>query len=336
VCAAKTPKPRYAWLSFLCGCVLALIFMELAMHNFAGKTEGSAGFEERGYREGHAKSHFSADGLRLTGNPQIAGAPTLMVLGDSHVEAFSVWDHQTMGSILERRLRADGKQWNVVQYGWSGADGPDYVWEAALLQEKFQPKTIFLITTYGDYGSTVTEDARLVERDGKVVGEPAHPGALPGRPISFGGKTSKKLKESGLLYASAVRFNLEVLPLLNGQKKKDDADAAAKEVVSQETVDLIVRGLRDGYGEKLRVLYVPRQPFSDDMPEAPQESAMLAACAKYGVACRSLRERMIHDLMVGHVIDRGFSNTGPGVGHLNVRGHELVADELYDWLNASH
>jgi hypothetical protein len=61
--AARAGKSRHSWLSFLCGCVLAPIFLELVLHNFSGKSESSAGFEERDYREGLAKAHFSSDGL---------------------------------------------------------------------------------------------------------------------------------------------------------------------------------------------------------------------------------------------------------------------------------
>jgi hypothetical protein len=334
-CAARTPRPRHAWFSFLCGCVLALIFMELVLHHVSGKTESSAGFEERDFREGFAKAHFTSDGLRRTGNPQIAGARRVLILGDSHVEAYSVADEQTMGSVLERRLRAEGKEWNVLQYGWSGADGPDYVYEAGLVKNRFHPNWIILVTNKGDFGSSTTAYARLVERDGAVFGEPAEPGIVPGRPPSRGGTLSRKMKESGLLYASAMRFYLEVLPHLIGQGTEEPKSDLPASQVSQETVDLIVRGLKEGYGEKLFTLYAPPQPFSADAPVEPEESALLSACREHGLACRGLHDRMIEDLLVGHVIDRGALKMAPGRGHFNSHGHELAADEIYKWLNSS-
>jgi hypothetical protein len=315
--------------------VLALILMELVLHNVSGKTENGAGFEERDFREGFAKAHFSSDGLRLTGNTQIAGAPCVVIVGDSHVEAYSVGDKQTMGSVLERRLRAEGKEWNVLQYGWSGADGPDYVYEASLVKSRFHPYWIILMTTTGDFASSATDYSRLVERDGAVVGEPAGPGIEPGRPASRGGQLSRKMKESGLLYASAMRFYLEVLPHLLGQGTEERKSDLPPNRVSQETVDLIVRGLKDGYGEKLFLLYAPGQPFSADAPVEPEESAVLSACREHGLACRGLHDRMIEDLLVSHVIDRGGLKMAPGRGHFNNHGHELAADEIYKWLNSS-
>jgi hypothetical protein len=307
--------------------------MELVLHNFSGKYEDSTGFEERDYREGLAKAHFSSDGLRLTGNPRIPGAPAVLILGDSHVEAYSVADERTMGSILERRLRAEGRPWNVLQYGWRGADGPDYVYEANLVVERFHPSSIFLITTKGDFSSSSTEYARLVERNGSVFADPVHPGILPGRPRSYGGPMSRKMKESGLLYAAVVRFHLEVLPHLIQASGEQKSEAASEP--PDETAKLIVRGLKQAYGDRLFILYAPEQLFSADAPPEPQESAFLLACKEYRMTCRDLRDRMLEDLLVNHKLDRGESNTAPGWGHFNANGHELVADEIYNELIGS-
>jgi lysophospholipase L1-like esterase len=326
----KTPKSRRVVLAFLGGGILAVVLMEAILHNFSGKSEDAAGFEERDYREGFAKAHFSADGLRLTGNPQIAGAPSVLIIGDSHVEAYSVYDEQTMGSILERKLRVEGKSWNVLQYGWRGADGPDYVYQAKLVVDKFHPNWIFLFTTKGDFASTSTGYARLVDRDGKVTAEPAEPGIQPGRPPSYGGALTKKVKESGLLYAAVVRLRLEVLPNLLSARAEQKPEPVQQPTV--ETVNEIVRGLKQGYGNKLLVLYAPDQPYSASAPAEPQETALLAACKEYGLACRSLHDPMIQDLLVRHVLDRGEANTAPGWGHFNARGHELAADEIDRWL----
>jgi len=61
----------------------------------------------------------------------------------------------------------------------------------------------------------------------------------------------------------------------------------------------------------------------------------MAQCHGQRVQCRSIRDRMIHELTVNHQLSRGFSDTEPGKGHLNARGHQLVADEIFDWLNSN-
>jgi len=308
---------------------------ELLMHGISGKYENRAGSEVRNFRESVATAHFLANGLRLTGNPQIPGAPSVLIVGDSHVEAFQVEDRQTMGSALERRLRAEGKAWNALQYGWSGADGPDYVYSAPLLLDKFPTQHIFLIMNDGDFRSLSGEEARLVERDGTLVAEPLTPGMVPGREPSYGGRLARRMKESGLIYGAALRFQLDLKPQFTEHKASAQEGMVAAAPSSEDTFERIVRGLQQAYGDKLYILYTPSQPFSPGAPAEPQESTLLAQCQQKHMACRSLRARMINELMVNHNLVRGFSDSAPGVGHLNARGHEIVADELDDWLKGS-
>jgi hypothetical protein len=334
---ATTPrKPRHVWLSFLCGCGLALIFMELVLHNFSGKYENSSGAEVRSDREGIAKSHFSPDGLRLTGNPQIADAPSVLIVGDSHVEAFQVWDQQTMGSVFERRLRAEGKPWNVLQYAFSGADGPDYIYAAPLLLERYRATRIFLVMNAGDFAKTTTDYVRLVERNGAVVAEPLRPDVVRGHPPSFGGRTSRKLKESAVLYSSAIRFTLDILPRLTESKASAQEKDLVPATFSDKSLDLIVVGLKEAYGDRASILYTPEQPYSAEEPMEPQEAALLSQCKIQGLECRSLRGRMIEWLLERHELARGFTNTAPGFGHLSTYGHEMAADEMFEWLSSSH
>jgi hypothetical protein len=327
-------QSRHTWFSFLCGCVLALIFMELALRPLSGKYENSTGVELRYYREGFSWAHFTPDGLRVTGNPKIEGAPNVVILGDSHVEAFQVGDRNTTGAVLERRLRNDGKAWNVLQYGWSGADGPDYVYAAPLIKEKFPSKTIFLVMNAGDFSTTSNEVARLIERDGQVVAEGATPGSPRGRAPSYGGRLARKIKESALFYATAVRFNLDILPQLTEHRAQAQQSDSLAKAAPRSTLDMILRGLKQAYGDDLYILYTPEQPYSADTPPETQESELLAECNVLGMHCRSLRQRMIEDLLVNHKFARGFSDAAPDSGHFNAHGHELVADEIYDWLRS--
>ena len=334
--AHKARKQRYARLWFLFGTALAVLFMEFLLHNISGKYENRAGSEIRNFREGVATAHFSANGLRLTGNPQIAGASTVLIVGDSHVEAFQVPDQETMGSALERRLRSEGKQWNALQYGWSGADGPDYVYSAPLLLKKFPTQHIFLIMNDGDFRSVAGEEARMVERDGVLTAEPLTPGMPQGRAPSYGGRLARKMKESGLIYGAALRFQMDLKPEFTEHKASAQDGAVPAAPDPKNTMELIVRGLQQSYGDKLSILYTPSQPFSADAPVETPESLLLAECAEKKMACRSLRERMVNELVLNHKLVRGFSDTQPGVGHLNPGGHELVADEIADWLKDSH
>jgi hypothetical protein len=113
----------------LLGVLCALALAEAALRPFASawrEKPYTTAAEVRQYYEGIAVAHYAADEERLTGNPEIAGAPNILILGDSHVEAMQVSDAETMGSVLERRLRNAGEPRNVHQYGWSSGAAPLY------------------------------------------------------------------------------------------------------------------------------------------------------------------------------------------------------------------
>ena len=98
---------------------------------------------------------------------------------------------------------------------------------------------------------------------------------------------------------------------------------------------LILTSLKKAYRGNLYILYTPAQPFSADTPEELQERVLLAECRTQGIECRSLRDRMVNELVINHNLARGFSDSAPGMGHFNPLGHQLVAAELDDWLNSS-
>ena len=332
----KVRKHRHAWFWFLCGVCVAVFAAELLLHPISGKYETSTEIEIRYFREGRASAHFLLNGLRLTANPQIPGAPAVLIIGDSHVEAFQVPDEQTMGARLERKLRASGKQWNAWQYGWSGAEGADYIFAAPMFLEKFPTPYIFLTTNDGDFRTKLGEQARISDRNGTVVAEGLVPNAVRGREPSYGGRLARKMKESGLIYGGALRFQLDLKPLWQERTASAQEDAFSPNgALSAELMEMIVRGLKQQYGDKLRIVYMPQQPFSASEPLEPAESLLMAQCHLQRVQCRSIRDRMIHELTVNHQLSRGFSDTEPGKGHLNARGHQLVADEIFDWLNSN-
>jgi hypothetical protein len=331
----KVRKHRHAWFWFLCGAGVSLLAAELLLHPISGKYETPTEIEIRNFREGQASAHFLPNGLRLTGNPQIPGAPAVLIIGDSHVEAFQIPDDQTMGALVERKLRASGKQWNAWQYGWSGAEGADYIFAAPMFLEKFPTPYIFLTMNDGDFRTKLGEQARISDRNGTVIAEGLVPNAVRGREPSFGGHLARKMKESGLIYGAALRFQLDLEPQWQEHTASAQDAFPPNGASSAELMEMIVRGLKQQYGDKLRVVYMPPQPFSAQESLEPAESLLMAQCQAQGVQCRSIRDRMIHELTVNHQLCRGFSDTKPGKGHLNARGHELVADEIFDWLNSN-
>ncbi|HMC30645.1 MAG TPA: hypothetical protein VKL99_07395 [Candidatus Angelobacter sp.] len=306
--------------------------MELILHPLTGKHEKQSGMEVRWFTEGIATSHFSSDSLRVTGNPHIDGAPSILIFGDSYVEAFQVNDEETMGSVLERRLRSSGRPWNVLQYGWSGADGPEYIYAAPMLKQKYPYQRIFVVMNSGDFVPS-SQNVRLVRRREMVTAETISAGFVPGHPASNTGKMAGIFKESGLFYACGARFLSDILPRLTN-RGSDLPSVAARRRVSADAVDIVITGLKQAYGDNLVVLYVPAEPYlPQDLPQL-ENSVVLDSCRAHGIACVSLYEPILQELEVNHRLARGFNNTAPAWIHLNKLGHRLAANAMYDWLKS--
>src|SRR5437899_663738 len=123
---------------FLAGSVTALVLLEVGLRQFASpdppplphvERDGLdlPSLDRREIEEGIADAHFSAGGARLTSHAPIASAPTIVIIGDSHVVAREVDDDEKMGAELEARARAAGHPINVRQYGWRAASPAQYL-----------------------------------------------------------------------------------------------------------------------------------------------------------------------------------------------------------------
>jgi len=114
-----------------------------------------------------------------------------------------------------------------------------------------------------------------------------------------------------------------------GAKKKPDPEALKKE---EETVAAYVRWsvreLKKAYGN-LVILYVPTINYFD-LEEAPpsDEPALAAACRDEGVPLVNPRSAYLEEFKKTGRPSHGFSNTTPGVGHLNSTGNRLLGQEL--------
>src|ERR1700722_14613160 len=130
--SGQRPKhPRLEWTGCALGVLAAALVFELMLRPFVAGSNHSAGPVRtiRSYFEGTSVAHFEPDGLgtygnRLTGNSPLAGAPEGLIVGDSHVVAQAVRDEETMGAVIERLSRADGRPLNVHQYGWISGNAP--------------------------------------------------------------------------------------------------------------------------------------------------------------------------------------------------------------------
>lgn len=289
---------------------------------------GPATREVRAFGEGIAVSHFTVTRERSTGAEPDAGPTRLVILGDSYVEAVQVRDDATMGAVVEQELRRSGAGGNVVQYGWSGVDVPQYVAVAPQILTLHKPEAVVIVLTANDLGADLlTAGARLVRRpDGEwgAVVDPAAHGK--GRVRAMADLFARR---SSLLYLLLKRA--QEVGVTFGQGGSTPAGGASMQAGGlplPERALVALAALKEAYGEKLRILFVANVGIDGLRPATPAEEVVRAACDSLAIRCADTRAAMEADRRDSLRLSRGFLNTEPGEGHINAVGHRLAAQTI--------
>jgi hypothetical protein len=292
--------------------------------------------EIRQFTEGVATSHFAADGFgtyghRLTGNAPVAGAPTVLVVGDSHLVQEAVADDETVGAVIERLSREAGTPVNVRQYGWYGTAAPAYMGFAPALLKAADPRVVVVVMNGDDFGKEALTDGwywlMKIRPDLSIelvdIRVPEPKGRLA--------ELREFVGRSSLMLALRRRAVL-VFPGGDAQgaaapqePRPPDPRAAELPLVTKASV----QGLKEAYGSRLVIVYAPYcKETCDEKPEKA-EIGLLEECRAQAVRCVSTRADMVADIRAEHHILRGFHNTAPGAGHLNRYGLRVLGSAIW-------
>jgi hypothetical protein len=283
--------------------------------------------EIRQYTEGTAFSHFEADGFgtygnRLTGNPLLPNARTVLIVGDSHVVQEAVTDRHTIGAVIENLSRSQSKPVNVRQYGWYDAAAPTYIANAPQLLAAVHPQVVLILLNPTDFTREALDEGwywlMKIHPDYSIDLVDIRPPEPHGRLAQIRDFVGR----SHLMLALRRRTVL-IFPESSPEPAKPLAPYARQAEVPM-IARASIRNLKAAYGNLLVVGYLPF--CRETCPSTPDhyESMMLAACQVEQVHCFSTRPAMSADMQAHHRILRGFHNTVPGLDHLNVEGLEIA------------
>ena len=331
----RSPIRRSALFRMLAGVFFALIAAECALRPFSSAlsntwrplteddpSEGRAK-EIRQYYEGIAASHFSSSHARLTGHPWVKDAATLVLIGDSYVEATHVDDTETLGAKIEVLARRSGHPLNVRQYGWSGAGAATYVAVAPAIAQRWGAAPIVILANHGDLGSEAFVGAtRLVIEADRTVHVEVHDELEAVRPQ---GIVDWILRRSTLAYVLARRM----LELRSDSIPVVAVSSAPSQLFSEAAfIRISIRELKRAYSNRLLIVYIPETRIDGTIVDLSDEAAFLSACETLDVACLSERSTLEAAVQSSRLV-RGFPNTLPGVGHINALGYSLIAEDVW-------
>ncbi len=331
-----------ALLKLVAGACLALLAMEGLVRQAYTVTYTRVpgfGYVRRSvlYRlEGNGRSRWTTYELRRPRPPDPA-RPSIVVLGDSFTEALMVGDDEVFTGRLERELRAEGDDVQVLNLGYSGLSPADYVAGAPLYRRLFAPRwTIIQVgssdLTFDSWDPGKCHFVRSPDGRGlSVVAFPPHFEEVRDNPW----KQRVRAIPIMLLHHGFERFE----EFMSGAQTEPPLFRAGSPVAApsrldrendpsypiEEEMDL----LEKTYEGRLTLIFLPRLDMSNPLaPESHAEERFDAHCAAGGLSCVNLRRAYPAFAAEGRS-PFGFANSSFNAGHMNAEGHAAAARALH-------
>jgi lysophospholipase L1-like esterase len=268
--------------------------------------------------EGYGITHYLAHGEIAT--PFDDGITSIVVLGDSHTEAFHVSDDNKFISVAEIIIRSNGKVINLHNFGKSGNSIADYIYIAPLVKQYYSPEVVIIQINTND-----GKDAFNAEKRNYFIVNASSDLELhhnEKRYNEFYNKFRSVIFSIGKKRYSLLKNKTDISAHLHPVKIKD----------SNTRMDDQLRLLKEAYlGTRVILLLLPYTPnidkdklnFNDGeyitLLENVEESGDF-----FIINPRSDFEQLVES---GY-LPRGFKNSLPGEGHLNIYGHRIIGELL--------
>jgi lysophospholipase L1-like esterase len=290
-------------------------------------------------KEGNGIIHYLADGEIAT---PYQGGVNITVFGDSQTSAFQVNDNQNYVSVAETKLRGKNLMVDLHNLGYPAGTLADYTYWASLTQSKFHSSIVVIqISTNDFFGSGGSEGYILSavgnyftkNTDGSLtlVHTPVLDKYAQFKPI---------ISKSALLGYGVDRLRLfrEIITidsndLKTANKMQPVSSAALPSDHQLANYRAQLTALHTAYqGQKVIIVVLPSSPSIAD-------GQMVLDNSDYALLLKQVKQfddwyvvdplQAFQSLWIeNHKLPRGFTNSEPGTGHLNVDGHAIVGQLL--------
>ena len=258
----------------------------------------------------------------------------ILFLGDSFLEGRQVPTEKVFTVRLEKKFVEGGQKIETINGGIPGTGTP---YQYVLWKEFFAPnikfdRAVLCLNLGNDLRDNNVElastDAHLfVDRDGKIVENTNGPSAFK--------QTVNHVRDfsvlANTLYESAYRVKQNFADEA-GQNGAPSPESTARpwQDSAHGTLALIKRWKSELAAQNLPfdLVIIDRPGKLYNKFESDFIAQLQATCVEDRIDC--LRLKLSSDPFESYSFD------GIGLGHFNERGHELAADELYDYLKSRH
>lgn len=267
-------------------------------------------------KEGYGITHYGEDG-EVAGSSSVASSDVI-VLGDSFTQAMQVMDNEKYTTVAEKILQKEGLSIRVHNYGASGLCLSDYTYFADNLNTllpQLKPEILVVQISLNDINDNPFVDTRSnyfsKEPDG-----------------AFTAKHNPNIDNSA---ESGIRQIVRMSSIAKLMKDRFWPGDAARTSIDVSFDRQIEAFRKASSGKRVIILLLPDDPsikngslvFEDE--EYDRLVKTFRAIPEWNVIDPLPEFKKL--ALNGH-LPRGFSNSLPGVGHMNVLGHQVVGQLL--------
>lgn len=308
------------------------------------------GYVHRNRDEGWSKTHYGVYGLHNASGLDRLAEPTVLIWGDSYVEAHQVNDHQKMDyHVSETLSMCEAGPTRAVAIGQAYWSIADYYFHIPAYERLFRPTCHFIVLaehglkdlcpdgeTFLSQPAYAFVDRTIVDtRRSRIIAE------LQKYGLSDAVLAPWKALRGVLKDVRSARFALG--PVAR-QEQEDPADSTSF-LFAAETP----QRLADSWAYAIDMLtsvtetpivfvLVPEVPYLKngrvclDDPQATWRLRLVRLLAEKRVGCIDMAGTLMEDFRRTGQLSRGFHHGRPGRGHLNARGHRLLAQQICVYL----
>ena len=258
----------------------------------------------------------------------------IAIWGDSEVEAFQVPDSSKMAQQVSEMFAKTKSGFLGIAIAHSGNSLADYVMDLNRY-EALIPNIASHYIVICDLNDTLpvarTDRCRFEYNKGfRLVDSECKP---PHHSILY--QLSKyNLRIISYLYGKVSKYQIQ-LPWSRQKVSNNDKLAEEQPYNKVEAWDFVLCELRKQTNKPITFLYCPSVPTVKSgkivLKDSSEQDKMIFVkiCRKQNLAFIDLTDRFLDFYIKNNAFPRGFANSMPGKGHLNVYGHQLVAEAIF-------
>jgi hypothetical protein len=296
--------------------------------------------------EGYAHIRFNNLGLR-GGNisPNVIGEKRILILGSSFTFAGEVPEDKTFVKLLQKKIEdaIPNHKINVINAGLPDASIANYYQLFPIYLEKVKPDLVVVQLVATDFWRAIKNEEGIGLRvegncDIKIIDKQEQ---------TFKRKLIKNklyrflIDHSGFFSYFNIRIKLFTQSEMFYVKKVDELSKKSlqnQEKLMENTSELmdcvISRWSKNNI--KVFILLIPGGNIYDNIYSSDREKILteelLLTCKKCNVDVINMSKIFLSEYLSNKRLVKGFLNSIPGDGHLNINGHHLVAECLFEAL----